>query len=92
MELNIVSNIVSCGTKRSGQMNKHATPVNHNGHRSVLVVEDDREINELVGAYSTSLAVDRRTAAAGSSMKARRTNVSSSMRSVTSSLSRRATP
>jgi DNA-binding response OmpR family regulator len=38
-----------------------------NGHRSVLVVEDDREINELVGAYAQIAGFEYRPALDGTS-------------------------
>jgi DNA-binding response OmpR family regulator len=38
-----------------------------NGQRSVLVVEDDREINELVGAYAEIAGFEYRAALDGSS-------------------------
>ena len=38
-----------------------------NGHRSVLVVEDDREINELVGAYAQIAGFEYRPALDGAS-------------------------
>jgi len=43
-------------------MDKDATT---NGHRSVLVVEDDREINELVGAYAEIAGFEYRAALDG---------------------------
>jgi DNA-binding response OmpR family regulator len=39
----------------------------NNGHRSVLVVEDDREINELVGAYAQIAGFEYRPALDGTS-------------------------
>jgi len=41
-------------------------PTATNGHRSVLVVEDDREINELVGAYAEIAGFEYRAALDGS--------------------------
>src|SRR4051794_26372648 len=46
-------------------MDKDATSAN-GGHRSVLVVEDDREINELVGAYAEIAGFEYRAALDGS--------------------------
>jgi DNA-binding response OmpR family regulator len=47
-------------------MEKDATAASQNGHRSVLVVEDDREINELVGAYAEIAGFEYRAALDGS--------------------------
>ena len=44
-----------------------AAAVDNNGHRSVLVVEDDREINELVGAYAQLAGFEYRPALDGTS-------------------------
>ena len=46
-------------------MEKDATAAQRNG-RSVLVVEDDREINELVGAYAEIAGFEYRAALDGS--------------------------
>jgi DNA-binding response OmpR family regulator len=39
----------------------------NNGHRSILVVEDDREFNELVGAYAQIAGFEYRSALDGTS-------------------------
>ena len=39
----------------------------NNGHRSILVVEDDREINQLVGAYAEIAGFEYRPALDGTS-------------------------
>ena len=48
-------------------MDQEAGPKALNGHKSVLVVEDDREINELVGAYAQIAGFEYRPALDGTS-------------------------